>query len=452
MLKKYFFTFLFLVFALISQNAFSQWTFAGVASLAGTSPSISVAGPDLVGVSGGAVGLPVVYLSTNGGANFTALGTTGLDPKLLFPIWVKDASTIFVANGGDAGGTTGGNAQYYKTTDGGATWTTIGNSGGTAGFFNAVTFSKTNPNFGVAQCDPPNGAGQSYYLPITTDGGVTWNVTNPPGITGAASAYNSIVVIDDQFYGFGLNAGASRVYITSNGGSTWNLRTLTGVTGAFISGFAFSTDKMRGLAASNTSLPTISRTTDGGVTWSAVNIGAGVTGYCNLKWIEDTDICYLSGAVGAGGVVKKSTDGGLTWNTMTTAGLTGITHMEFFRSGNDIYGYAIDGAGSILKLVDVVTNVTDPGSNLPTEYKLSQNYPNPFNPSTTINFSIPKASFVTLKVYNTLGKEVASIVSKDLQPGNYSEQFVASNLASGVYFYKLTAGDFSQTKKFILNK
>src|SRR5690606_38244633 len=139
--------------------------------------------------------------------------------------------------------------------------------------------------------------------------------------------------------------------------------------------------------------------------------------------------------------------------TQTTAGLTGINHIDFVRSGTNVYGYAVAGDGSVLKISETVTGVEDPVSNIPAEYKLSQNYPNPFNPSTTIEFSIPQASYVTLKVYNALGKEVASIVDGQMQPGNYSQQFAAaSSLGSGVYFYKLTAGNFTETRRMILTK
>lgn len=451
MFKKYFFTFLFLVFALLNQNAFSQWTFAGFVTGAGTFPSISVAGPDLIAVFGGPNGSPQVFVSTNGGATFSSATGTGLGALELYCGWMSNSTTMFAGNGGAAGGA-GGNASFYRTTNGGTTWTVAGSTGGGAGFINAITFSKLTPLFGVAQSDPPAGAGQPYYFPITTDGGVTWTVTNPPGVSAAASAQNSVVVLDNQYYGFGLNAGASRVYFTSNGGTNWTIGNLT-IAGSFVSGYAMSDDKLRGLAITNTSMPNVARTTNGGATWSSVNTGAGVTGYGTAKWIEGTNVCYISGAAGASGVIRKSTDGGVTWTTMTTAGLTGITHMEFHKVGNIVYGYAVAGDGSVLKLVDVLTGIQDPSSNVPSDYNLSQNYPNPFNPSTTISFSIPKASFVTLKVYDALGQEVASILSKDLQPGNYSEQFTASSrLASGVYFYKLTAGDFSQTKKFILNK
>ena len=88
----------------------------------------------------------------------------------------------------------------------------------------------------------------------------------------------------------------------------------------------------------------------------------------------------------------------------------------------------------------------------PAEYKLSQNYPNPFNPVTRINFQLPYASHVTLKIYDVIGSEVATLVNEIKAAGNYNLDFNASSLASGVYYYKLQAGDFVQNKKMILLK
>ena len=89
---------------------------------------------------------------------------------------------------------------------------------------------------------------------------------------------------------------------------------------------------------------------------------------------------------------------------------------------------------------------------LPLDYVLYQNYPNPFNPSTTIQYSIPKKSSVTLKVYDILGNEVTSLVNEEKHRGVYSVTFNARGLASGVYFYRITAGEFRKTKKMILMK
>jgi hypothetical protein len=85
-------------------------------------------------------------------------------------------------------------------------------------------------------------------------------------------------------------------------------------------------------------------------------------------------------------------------------------------------------------------------------FNLYQNYPNPFNPKTTIHFSIPKRSFVTLRVYDLLGREIALLVNEERSAGEYKTVFDGKNLSSGVYFYRLLAGEFSQTKKFILQK
>lgn len=94
--------------------------------------------------------------------------------------------------------------------------------------------------------------------------------------------------------------------------------------------------------------------------------------------------------------------------------------------------------------------VTDISNKLQNNFSLSQNYPNPFNPTTNITFAIPKASYVTLKVFDPLGKEVATLVSEELQAGEHTFKWNASGIPTGVYFYRLYAGSFTATKKFIL--
>ncbi len=108
----------------------------------------------------------------------------------------------------------------------------------------------------------------------------------------------------------------------------------------------------------------------------------------------------------------------------------------------------------------MLTTGTDPGptavenqtSNVLLKYGLSQNYPNPFNPTTTIKYSLPKSSNVRLVAYNILGKEVATLVNGNESYGYHSVNFNASNLASGVYFYRLQAGNFNSIKKLMLLK
>ncbi len=99
-----------------------------------------------------------------------------------------------------------------------------------------------------------------------------------------------------------------------------------------------------------------------------------------------------------------------------------------------------------------ITGVKQADNNIPQNFLLEQNYPNPFNPSTQINYSIPSAQKVTLKVYDELGKEVATLVNREQAAGNYTVDFDASGFASGVYFYRIQAGNNIQMKKMILMK
>ena len=91
-------------------------------------------------------------------------------------------------------------------------------------------------------------------------------------------------------------------------------------------------------------------------------------------------------------------------------------------------------------------------NSIPAKFSLSQNYPNPFNPTTTIKYQIPEMSFVTLKVYDVLGKEVTTLVNKYHPAGNFEIEFNATSLPSGVYFYSFQAERYAMTKKMLLLK
>ena len=130
---------------------------------------------------------------------------------------------------------------------------------------------------------------------------------------------------------------------------------------------------------------------------------------------------------------------------------------------NDLYSneikilvdLGIDGIiDDTLSIANQITNINnDLGElNLPSTFHLSQNYPNPFNPSTTIQYTVPQRSIVTLKIYDILGNEIATAVNEEKERGFYSINFDASRLASGMYLYRLEAGSFVQTKKMILLK
>ena len=123
-----------------------------------------------------------------------------------------------------------------------------------------------------------------------------------------------------------------------------------------------------------------------------------------------------------------------------------------FMDDNPLSGKAeyrlkqIDNDGNFKYSQDVTVN------SLPAKFELLQNYPNPFNPTTTIQYAIPKAGHVALKVYDEIGREVASLVDEKKEAGQYNVTFNASNFASGIYFYRITAGDFTEVKKLMLLK
>ena len=127
--------------------------------------------------------------------------------------------------------------------------------------------------------------------------------------------------------------------------------------------------------------------------------------------------------------------------TFDGSGSTSIIRIKINKPGR-IYN---SGTGQLPKL-------SSTEEVLPTEFSLSQNYPNPFNPSTTIKFDIPKATRVSLKIYNVLGQEVETLVNEIMEPGAYNFKWDAGHFASGMYIYRIEAGNFVQSKKMMLIK
>jgi hypothetical protein len=135
-----------------------------------------------------------------------------------------------------------------------------------------------------------------------------------------------------------------------------------------------------------------------------------------------------------------------SWYTITDS--LGYTYFGY-SPGEYEYcmGVKVDG-----NIYGTITSVTDNKSNIPNQFQLFQNYPNPFNPTTKIDFILPKTSFTTLRVFDVLGREVSVLFAGELTAGHHSEVWNATNYSSGVYFYTLQSGKFSETKKLLLQK
>jgi len=117
-------------------------------------------------------------------------------------------------------------------------------------------------------------------------------------------------------------------------------------------------------------------------------------------------------------------------------------------------GTAVGESGTILRTTNGGVSFVEEKEivEMPNDYYLSQNYPNPFNPSTEIRYSIPQSSIVVIKVFCILGNEIETLVNEEKSVGSYEFEFNATNLPSGIYFYRLQAGSFVETKKMVLMK
>lgn len=189
---------------------------------------------------------------------------------------------------------------------------------------------------------------------------------------------------------------------------------------------------------------------------STVRFDNGTHGTYNVDW---PDVFGLSNG-GTGAFEYSGLD--------TADGFAGVFYEGFFPNSVEegkviVLGFPFETiypeetrnelANEILIFFDQGTDIKQQKLTLnPKNYILSQNYPNPFNPSTTINYSIPKQSYVSLKIYDELGRIVTELVSDVQSPGIYEVKFDAAHLASGAYFYRIQAGDFSKTKKMIVIK
>ena len=153
--------------------------------------------------------------------------------------------------------------------------------------------------------------------------------------------------------------------------------------------------------------------------------------------------------MGQNGTILRTTNGGANW-TQQSSGTNNTLRSVFFPAVDT--GYTVGLSGTIRKTTTGFVGINLIGNSIPDKFSLAQNYPNPFNPATKIRFEIPEAGFTELKVYDAAGREVKTIVSEELNMGVYEADFNAVSLPSGVYFYKLTSGGFTGTRKMILIK
>lgn len=188
----------------------------------------------------------------------------------------------------------------------------------------------------------------------------------------------------------------------------------------------------------------IYRSTNVGATWTpATSFGANVTSMA----MDSAGNLYV-GTNGRG--LFASTDDGTTWQDRSSGLTDSVVQAIVYSADHHLWcGTASQG---IFRSIDPVTTVQSKDGQCPTRYLLEQNFPNPFNPSTTIRFSIPRSGMVSLRVFDILGREVATLFSQSCEAGSYSVRWEAKYTSTGVYFYRLAAGDFISIRRMLFLK
>ncbi len=335
-----------------------------------------------------------IYKSTNGGTSFqeitNGIGEEGywLTPYIMDP---ENDNLLYC-----------GTSKLYKSTNGGTNWTAIsGNLKSSSDLFTTMSISPVEGNVIYAGISGYRGAADTAFLFITTDGGSSWNNVSS-----------------------NLPIGTDFARVTAD-------------------------PKQKGVAylAVLTGTPRVLETTNYGTTWNTI---ATATTFANapakVVRVDSTD-GYIYAGTYAG--VYVSTNNGGTWSEFGTGLPNAVVDGIAIQYSTRTLRVGTHGRGTWQ--VDMTTGIASP-SEKPYTFAVNQNYPNPFNPTTVISYQLSNISPVTLKVYDVLGREVETLLDEKESPGFHSVNFNASSLPSGVYFYRLVAGDMTATKKMVLLK
>ena len=370
----------------------------------------------------------IILKSQNGGINWLRL--TSPTSIILNDVSVFDNDVAVAV--GEAG-------TIIRTDNGGSSWSFIPSV--VTDDLLSVSFIDS---FGIC-------GARSQTILYSSDSGLTWNIAQS-GFFGGG--FWGASMISPQI---GFVAGENSIFQpllgkTTDSGQNWDFTAFylnnnegraTGVdfTDVFIGYVSSRVWDGRGA---------ISKTTNRGIAWIT-------TFFNNPIWGIDfpiSDASLTGYAVGDSGVILKTYDAGDKWQAQNSKTNLKLNKVYFI----DIdFGFVVGDNGLILRTTNGGEPITDNDDNsMPVyDFKLFQNYPNPFNPITNIEFRIANFGFVSLKVYDVLGNEVATLVDKYLPAGNYEVEFNSHsdegrNLASGIYFYQLKAGHFVDTKKMLL--
>ena len=354
-----------------------------------------------------------IYRSTDQGQDWVSINS-GIGVMNVTAVVVDKANIVFAGTMGAAG--------IYRSAENGDQWYRS-NTGLADSNVIAMAIDSTGTMFASTQSG----------LFKSSDGGSSWQLANS-GLTSEVFAL-----------GFGASgnqyaATGSGVYCSRNSGESWSACSKGLPNDAVIS---ISSSENKLFAGTDNS--GIYCSTDSGANWSASNTGL------LAKSIQSISVNSINNIfIGSKDGIFFSPDSGFTWASLNQ-GLTysDVRSIVFDRDG---YAYAATYGGGVFKTTESTTSVNGPSITTPKSFSLMQNFPNPFNPSTVIKYQLTANVFVTLKIYDVLGREVKTLINEHQSAGTHNITFHASNLASGIYFYRLQAGVYNDTKKLLLLK
>jgi photosystem II stability/assembly factor-like uncharacterized protein len=324
----------------------------------------------------------------------------------------------------------------YASSDSGASWTSR-----SSGLPGADIYALASMDTDIFAGTFGNGVFHSQ------DRGATWSAAN--------NGLSNLNVWCFDVSGQSIYAGTydGGIFRSDDRGNSWNALACSGLSGNSSTNLFVDGSRIyNGTWANGMYL-----STDSGAHFTAINNGLTTTAINGIAVIPKPGGGYklfTGGAMNKG--IFLSADSGASWSTINS----GFDTTRYIYTVGAFDGYMLIGANTKEDVAfwkrpisDVVTSVDRPMETMPRQFSLGQNYPNPFNPTTTITFTLAKDGFTTLKIYDMLGREVATLVNGDRKAGVVNAvTFNASKLSSGVYFYKLTAGNYSNTRKLILMK
>jgi photosystem II stability/assembly factor-like uncharacterized protein len=385
--------------------------------------------------------------TTNSAASWSAVTACGSDTVSVICDPSRSMSFINATNGwaiGTLGSLSGAKgAVLYHTTNSGASWSKQLPPSWSMGLF--VQFVDANNGWAVVA----NGGGSSNITSSaiirTTNGGTNW-ISLPVSL--------GIPYFIDANNGWCFNASpggvaVSYIWRTTNGGTSWNTQLTDSSSGRFLN-LQFI-DLNNGWVVGDSGK--LFRTTDGGTNWTRITNTGNISNH-NAVFFLDANVGWIGSRVSGNqdqGIILHTTNGGGSWTIQDTPSQNDIFSIYFVDANN---GWLTGDNGVISRTTSAgATSVREesPGT-IPSLFQLKQNYPNPFNPTTFIQYDLPASARVCLTVYDVLGREVATLVDEVQQAGSRSVEFNAGRLASGLYYYRLQAGTFTETKKLVLLK